>query len=236
MSSEQRSTIYARGRDALARVHDASAKRKWKSTGLRIGQEKEAQKLLEAINRRAQAEAELVAKLPAEAPSKGPLTVGTYRAHWIAERRKNGVGSADDDEARLRHAEDLMPLLVSEVRPRHARNLIRKLKATGTLAPRTIRHVHGVLHRMFEDMVVDELIEANPIALKRGELPKKKDKDPTWRGRRPSPRTSSSATGRIGEWGARTFAHIDRTLRPQPGLLIATSFNRKKKRIKDVKS
>lgn len=109
---------------------------------------------------------------------------------------------------------------------------------------------------MFEDMVVDELIEANPIALKRGELPKKKDKGPTWRGqatftkdellglffdpRIPEYRRMVYAgaffIGRIGKWGARTFAHIDRTLQPQPGLLVATSFNRKKKRIKAVKS
>jgi hypothetical protein len=34
---------------------------------------------------------------------------------------------------------------------------------------------------MFEDAVADELIASNPCAVKRGGLPAKIDKDPTWR-------------------------------------------------------
>ncbi len=34
---------------------------------------------------------------------------------------------------------------------------------------------------MFEDALADDLIESNPCAIKRGELPAKIDKDPTWR-------------------------------------------------------
>jgi hypothetical protein len=44
------------------------------------------------------------------------------------------------------------------------------------LARRTIRHVYGVLHRMFEDAVADELIASNPCAVKRGELSAKIDR------------------------------------------------------------
>ena len=36
---------------------------------------------------------------------------------------------------------------------------------------------------MFGDAVADELIASNPYAVKRGELPAKIDKDPTWRSR-----------------------------------------------------
>ena len=39
------------------------------------------------------------------------------------------------------------------------------------------------LHRLFADAIADELIEANPCALASGELPKKVNKDPTWRSR-----------------------------------------------------
>lgn len=68
------------------------------------------------------------------------------------------------------------------------RTLVRSLKKKvgqggDKLAPRTVRHVYGVLHRMFEDAVADELIASNPCAIKRGELPAKIDKDPTWRSR-----------------------------------------------------
>jgi hypothetical protein len=41
--------------------------------------------------------------------------------------------------------------------------------------------VHRALRSMFESAIVDELVESNPIKLKPGELPKKRDKDPTWR-------------------------------------------------------
>jgi len=68
------------------------------------------------------------------------------------------------------------------VRAGHVRALVRRLKAkVGTgqdkLAPRTVRHVFGILHGMFEDAVADELIASNPCAIKRGELPAKIDKD-----------------------------------------------------------
>ena len=52
------------------------------------------------------------------------------------------------------------------MRAGHVRALVRRLKAkVGTgqdkLAPRTVRHVFGILHGMFEDAVADELIVAD---------------------------------------------------------------------------
>jgi hypothetical protein len=44
-----------------------------------------------------------------------------------------------------------------------------------------VRHVYAALHQVLHDAVVDEVIPANPCVLKRGELPPKIDKDPTWR-------------------------------------------------------
>jgi hypothetical protein len=114
--------------------------------------------------------------------------VGRHVERWIADRRQRGVASAGGDEGRLKlHAIDALGALrLDEVRPRRIRALVRDLAAkpgsdAEQLAPRTVRHVHGLLHTMFEDAVADELIEVNPCALKRGELPKKVDKDPHWR-------------------------------------------------------
>src|SRR5712692_11570571 len=99
----------------------------------------------------------------------GPFTVKRYLVRWIEDRRVRNVASAGDDETRLqRHAlPELGELLLTEVRPSHIRTLVRSLKARvgqgrAQLAPRTVRHVYGVLHRMFEDEVADELIESNP--------------------------------------------------------------------------
>jgi integrase len=109
--------------------------------------------------------------------------VARYFERWIKERKASKLRSAHDDDTRLRkHA---MPIIgsikIEEARPRHIRDFVRKLKIESGLAPRTIHHVYGTLHTMFKDAVVEELILANPCVLRKGELPKKVDKDPLWR-------------------------------------------------------
>ena len=169
-------TIYARGRKLWIGYKDAEGTRKYAPTKFVLGQESKARKLLEAIERRVKAAGEF-----GEA-SLGPLTVKRYIVRWIEDRRLRQVASADDDETRLqRHAlPELGELVLADVRPSHVRALVRKLKAKvgqgrEQLAPRTVRHVYGVLHRMFEDAVADELIESNPCSIRRGELPAKVD-------------------------------------------------------------
>jgi len=175
-------TVYGRNNKLWIGYKEADGTRKYSPTKFTVGQEPKARKLLDAIERRIQAAAEI------GDAALGPLTVKRYLARWIEDRRLRKVASAGDDETRLqRHAvPELGALVLAEVRPSHIRSLVRNLKAKvgqgrAQLAPRTVRHVYGVLHRMFEDAVADELIESNPCAIKRGELPAKIDKDPTWR-------------------------------------------------------
>src|SRR5713101_5946004 len=175
-------TVYGRNNKLWIGYKEADGTRKYSPTKFTVGQEPKARKLLDAIERRIQAAATL-----GEA-ALGPLTVRRYFERWIEDRRSHNVASAGDDETRLRaHAlPELAELVLADVRPTHVRALVRNLKArVGSsreqLAPRTVRHVYGVLHRMFEDAVADELIESSPCAIKRGELPAKIDKNPTWR-------------------------------------------------------
>ena len=70
---------------------------------------------------------------------------------------------------------------IDEVKPRHLRDFILELRNEGKLAPRTIRQVSGLLHTMFKSAAIEEVIAANPVIFERGTLPKKVDKDPTWR-------------------------------------------------------
>ena len=72
-------------------------------------------------------------------------------------------------------------ILVADVRPRHIRDMVRALRKAGKLAPRTILNIYGLVHTMFRDAVIEELADANPCVLKRGELPTKVDADPEWR-------------------------------------------------------
>jgi len=79
---------------------------------------------------------------------------------------------------------------LEDMKRRDIVNLVTMLQgkisaATGRcLAPRTIHNVYGTLHALFADAVAEEAIAVSPCTLrvKRGELPKKVDSDPKWRG------------------------------------------------------
>jgi integrase len=122
----------------------------------------------------------------------GSMTVARYAEQWSAERAARGVVVAEADLARMQKyalpAIGAVPL--NTVRPKHARDIVRQLRAAGELAPRTIVGLFRTLRTMFESAVVDELIEVNPIKAKPGDLPKQRDQDPTWR---------SQATFTVGE-------------------------------------
>jgi hypothetical protein len=77
-------------------------------------------------------------------------------------------------------------LPIADLRPHHVRDLVTRLRATNSrrgtrLAPRSVRHIYAALHQVLHDAVVDEIIPSNACVLKRGELPAKIDRDPTWR-------------------------------------------------------
>jgi len=149
-------TVYGRKNKLWIGYKDAGGRWTYVPTEFVVGQESKARKLLEAVERRVAAAARL-----GEA-ALGPVTVRRYFERWVEDRRSRKVGSAGDDEARLQlHAvPELGDLELASVRPSHIRALVRNLKAKvgvsrEQLAPRTVRHVYGVLHRMFEDAVAD---------------------------------------------------------------------------------
>src|SRR5688572_9526033 len=168
-------SIFARGGKLWCKVKDENGAWVNRPTGLRVGQEKLAAKIVK------KAQASLNARRDGQADA-GPLTVAAYAQRWLEERRGRGLASAGDDEARLtRHVLPVLgPLLLHDVTKKHVRDLVRELRA-GELAPRTIRNVYGVLHAMFHDAVVEDRVDTTPCVLKRTELPKKVDKDPEWR-------------------------------------------------------
>jgi integrase len=245
--------IYQRGERLWIGYWDRAKQLQQQATGLKIGQEPAARDALSKIMARIDAGDDVDEMLI------GPINVRRYAEHWTKLRLQQGVASCADDHTRIRlHAlPSIGHLLIGDVRPRHIRDLVRSLRAKGRMAPRSIRHVYGALHTMFRDAVVDELITANPCILKRGELPKLIDKDPTWRAGAvftrgeleqlisderipPDRRVLYALLGiaglRFGEAAALRWRCYDTTLEPLGRLLIATSWCTSKRTEKSTKT
>ncbi len=102
---------------------------------------------------------------------------------WLERREKRGLRDVENDRSRLdRH---VLPVLgdmaVAEIRPKHVVALVEGLREQQTLAPRSIRKTYGVLHKLFADLVLDEVVERSPCVLTKDQLPKNIDKDREWR-------------------------------------------------------
>lgn len=172
-------SVFPRGAKLWLKYKDANGRWTNAPTGLAVGQEKAADELLAKIEARVRA---------GEAVATGPVTVRRYAERWSKAREAKSSGKLGI--LQLAHVLPILgDLRIETVRPRDVQALVAKLRAAkkkrgeGLLAPRTVRNIYGTLHTMFEDAVADELIAANPCKLKRGQLPKKVDKDPLWRSR-----------------------------------------------------
>lgn len=240
--------------------NDASGTRRRASTPYVIGDEPKAEKMLAALERRIDAEKR--AMEPGQ--PAGPLTLKTYGERWLKERPAKGIATSKDETSRMRlHVWPVLgDVLLKELRPRHIRDLVQALRTKKsergtTLAPRTVRHCYGTLHTMLHDAVVDELIETNPCVLKRGELPGKVDRDPTWRAkaiysreeveqiisdeRIPEDRrtlyTLLFVAGlRFGEASALTWSAYDAGAEPLGRLEIAASYDTKTRKVGSTKT
>jgi len=245
-------SVFARGRVLWLRFKGSDGKWTQRSSRLFVGQEKEARKLLERL------EAKIVAGAELGEAELGPITVERFARRWIETQQKRNLSTARDYESRLRcdALPDLGPMRVDEVRPRHIKKLIRALE--GKRAPRTVRHVYGTLHTMFAAAESDELIDRNPCRLGKQDLPKKVDKDPTWRAlaiftreetetlisdeRIPEDRRTLYALlflgggMRFNEGAALPWRMYDAALKPLGRLLLARSYNIHRRAMKGVKT
>ncbi len=250
-------TVYPRGTKLWIGFKDETGKWQYEATDYRVGEEDKARKVLTRV------EARVKAGIAYGEAQGGPVTVKAYAETWLKARSKRGLSNADTDAGRLKHVYPVIGHIpIRDVRPRHVQDLVRQLVARlgptkKDLAPRTVRNIYGVLHTMFEDAIADELIEWNPCKLRRGELPKKIDKDRTWRStaiftraeveqiisdpRIPEDRRIlyallSLAGVRFGEAAALRWQAYDREVRPLGRLLIAVSFDTKTHKEKGVKT
>lgn len=195
----------------------------------------------------------------------GDMTVREYGQKWCDERDSRSVACVPEDRARLdRYAyPSVGDVRLSEFKPKNALDLVRKLKAlreedgTPTISSRTVLHVYSTLHNLFAGALVDELVTANPVIVRRGELPQKQDADPEWRSQAtytvgevtllmtsplvPLERRVMYAlkalTGmRHGEAAALCFRHIDESATPLPRITVAQAWCSRESIVKRTKT
>ena len=167
--------MFTRGNRIYLRLKHVDGTWKNISTGLKDDEagRKQAEKLQADMERQ-------VTEQLAASNGTPLLTLTRYATEWLAKR--TNVTAADDKAKITKHVLPRMGhMLMAEIKPKHLDDLILALRAEGKLAPRTIRSLSGLLHTMFKRAVKDEAIVTNPVMMERGTLPKKVDKDPTWR-------------------------------------------------------
>ena len=167
--------MFARGNRLYLRIKAVDGSWKNVSTGCKDDEagRKQAEKLQADLERQVDAQI-------AESNGTPLQTLTRYADQWLAKR--TNVDAKADKAKIIKHVLPRMGhMLMSEIKPKHLDDLIMALRAEGKLAPRTIRSLSGLLHTMFKRAVKDESITTNPVMMERGTLPKKVDKDPTWR-------------------------------------------------------
>lgn len=167
-------SIIARGRQLYAKIRDINGRWKRVRTGYVVGEEAQAKAWAEERDR------ELTRERERRATFGGPLTVAAFATRWLDARKTKTVR---DDRTRIeRH---VLPrighMMLVEVTPMVVQKLVEDLRATTTLAPKTIREVASILHTMFKSARIQGLVGENPVMFERGVLPKKIDRDPAWR-------------------------------------------------------
>ncbi len=231
--------IYVRGGKLYLDFVDYDGERRRRASGLAVGQEDEARKLLEDVV------AKVAANARAGGEGAGPATVARYAKRWI-ERRRGRVRDVEREDGEItQHVlPELGALFIVEVRPRHLRDLVLSLQGKG-LAPRTVRGIYSTVRRMFNSAKIDELITDTPCVLEAGVLPPEVDKDPEWRaqaiftrdelerlisddriplGRRMLYGLKGLAGLRHGEAAGLRWEHYDPTAEPLGRLVVANSY------------
>lgn len=208
-----------------------------------------------ALQRRTQERLDSGQSFSAERP-----TVGEWAKEWLKAREDAGrVITIDDDKGRIKNhlqSTALARMPIDEVRPRHVRAWIARLRTT-VRAPRTVRNIAVLVGSMFKDAVIDEVIQATPYLLRRGDLPAIEDADPEWRADAIFTRSELEViisderiaanrrilyailflTGtRIGEAAALRWRHWSTELQPLSRIVVAGSYSTRLKREKSTKT
>ncbi len=146
--------VYPRKNKLWIRYKAADGKWTQQKTSLHVGDEKKARRILLDVEARITAGTKFD---PLNASAS--VTVAAYARQWLEERR-HLVADAANDEARLKY--HILPaigaLLLEEVRPRHLVEMIRALRNSGKLAPKSIYNVYSTVKALFRDAKIADLL------------------------------------------------------------------------------
>lgn len=237
--------IYTRGTKLWAVYRNTRGGRVYRATPFRVGQEQQATRWLNEVERALRAKA------------AAPGNLADYAAAWATKRHAAGMSNAMVELGRLR--ENVLPQLghkdLAAVTKDDVEALLCDMR--GRAAARTLWNIWGALHRLFEDARHDGLVTANPCDVRRGTLPAKVDADPEWRStavftrdeltaicsdprialrRRVSYALQFLAGLRYGEVAALQWRHYDAAAHPLGRLLVAGSYDTRNKRLKSTKT
>lgn len=142
-------------------------------TDFEVGQEKQAQALLDTVEAALAAGEDVEGKL-------GPLTVAGFLKRWVVDRKSVTAGWKRDEAMFRQHLlEHLGDLLLIEVRPKHLIAAFRDVRKH--VAPKTVWNIYSVACAVFRDARLADLLESTPCILDEKQLGPKVDKDPEWR-------------------------------------------------------
>lgn len=125
---------------------------------------------------------------PAKAEQLARLTVAEYAEPWLAREKERGVKTHRNEVQRMR--DHVLPYIghrkLVDLKPKDCVALVEQMKRLpsakgGMLSPRSVIYSFSIFKRMCRDAVIDEVIVATPCVLPAKTLPKKRDKNPSWR-------------------------------------------------------
>ncbi len=180
----------------------------------------------------------------------GALTLTSYAEGWI-KRLKTATVKDDKTRLELHILPRIGHMPIADVRPRHCRDVIMFHRDAGVLSPKTIRELASLMTTLFKSALIDEVVTMQPSIYERGVLPKKADKDPTWRAeaiytrgevmqlltddRIPRDRRVFYAlkffTGRHSEVARLTWSQWERTCEPLTSLNVAYTKSKVPRRV-----
>lgn len=248
-----RGRVFVRGSRLWLDYDDEAGKRRRQSTGLEVGQEREAEAMLRALLAQLEAGKEL-------GIDPKTVTVKQWAALWLEAREARDLSMAGEDRKRLERYiyPKLGDVRLADLRPRRVRLFVAGLSSLpsnrgGTLAPRTVRHIATTLRQLLRGAVREELIPSSPFVLDREDLPEVMDKDPAWRAgavftraelellishpdiplhRRVAYAILGLGGLRWGELAALQWRSYDTTPKPLGRLTVAQAVSRKRKKTK----
>lgn len=171
MTTKNRARGYIRPRgEALeAVIVQPDGEKVRKATGLRVGQENEAEAVLEEALRQLQVDA---------LPASGELTVKAWGARWIEDRKAREKLEWTHEESHLKHFvyPELGRLTLAEVTDvvmlDWARGLVKQRGPSGKHpSPTYIRKITATARALFKEAVRRHLVERTPCAWEDSDLP-----------------------------------------------------------------